>query len=148
MSVNLTSWNSVKQVLYIILIGIMLFTFYLFVLFKQHQRAFSERQKCVSNLIHIDLAKISYQKEFSIVNGNTIDENKFTAYFSETMGQLYSEFRCPCGGTYLIGKAGATPKCTYTNVCFTYRFNYYKHKLERKEWTHSLVRYRGNEREN
>jgi hypothetical protein len=100
----------------------------------RQQRAFAERTHCVGNLVQIALAKSLYQEDFGLAVGDPIPNNALDKYLPKPAGQ----FRCPSGATYLVRNVGITPKCTYTNVCYTYRFDWTKLRLERRAWTHSL----------
>jgi len=103
-------------------------------LHRQQQRAFAERTHCVGNLVQIRLAKSVCQEDLGLAVGDPIPNNALDKHLPKAAAQ----FRCPIGGTYLVGNVGITPKCSYTNVCHTYRFDWTKLRLERRAWTHSL----------
>jgi hypothetical protein len=103
-------------------------------LHRQQQRAFAERTHCVGNLVLIRLAKTVFQEDLGLAAGDPIPNNALDKYLPRAAGQ----FRCPSGGTYVVGNIGITPRCSYTIVCHTYRFDWTQLRLERRAWTHSL----------
>jgi len=111
-------------------------TFYL--LFHLQQRAFAKRTHCVSNLVHIRMAKVLYQEEFKIPDGATIPVEVFERFFEQVMAKPLGQYKCLCGGKYEIGPAGIMPACSYTGICYTYQFDWRRVRLERRAWRHSL----------
>lgn len=106
-------------------------------LLGQQYRARAKSIHCVGNLVGIRLAKIACQEDLRLADGDPIPQEALERAFGD-LGQPLAAYKCPSGGTYVIGNAGITPKCTYTNVCTTYRFNWTKLRLERQVWKHSL----------
>jgi hypothetical protein len=94
-------------------------------------------QRCVSNLIHIRIAKIYYKQDFGLEDGDSIPEKALDNYLIQSMGKTLAACQCPSGGTYIIGPVGTYPRCTYTNVCYRYDFNIIRLRVEREEFTHS-----------
>lgn len=86
------------------------------------------------------LAKAACQEDLKIADGDSIPEKALEQVFERDLGKPLGQYKCPSGGTYVIGGAGITPKCSYTNVCYTYRFDWAKLRLERQAWVHSLGR--------
>lgn len=107
---------------------------------RQQQWAYAKRLHCVGNLNHIRLAKSACQEDLGIPDGDPLPEKALEQVFERDLGKPLAQYKCPSGGTYVIGVAGVTPKCSYTNVCYIYRFDWSKLRLERRAWTHSLGR--------
>lgn len=103
----------------------------------QH-RAYAQRTHCVGNLNHISLAKAQCQGDLNIPDGDRIPEGALNKVLTEDLGKSFSQYRCPNGGAYLVGNAGITPQCTYTNVCYTYSPDWSNLRLERHAWRHVL----------
>jgi len=102
--------------------------------YVSQRRAFAERTHCVGNLIQIRIAKSLYVQDMHLVDGSPIPPNALNTYLSAPP----SQYRCSSGGSYIIGSVGVTPTCTYTNPCYTCKFNVAKCRLERTKCTHSL----------
>jgi len=101
------------------------------------RKAFAERTHCVGNLVHLRLAKVVCQKELGLADGDPIPDKTLIKCLAMDLGQS-DRLKCPSGGTYLVGNAGITPKCSYTNICYTYSFDVSHLRLNRRAWKHSL----------
>lgn len=96
--------------------------------------AFAKRTHCVGNLIILRSAKAIYQADSGLVDGEPILEDALRKYLPKPVAQ----FKCPSGGNYVLGNTGELPRCTYSNLCFTYRFDLARFRIERRAWAHSL----------
>lgn len=136
MEVNRVVGSAKRKLLWFIAIVIATALLALYLSFRHQRRAFAERTHCVGNLVHLEIAKSACQEDLGLADGNPIPEQALAKSFSDLgLGSL-GACKCPSGGTYLIGKAGSAPKCSYTNVCYTYRFAWLK--CERRAWKHTL----------
>jgi hypothetical protein len=130
--------GKIKRRAWILVLSITLaLVFGVWLLVGQQRRARAKSIHCVGNLVHIRLAKIGCQEDLGLADGSPIPEEALESAF-EDLGQPLAHYKCPSGGTYVMGNAGITPKCTYTNVCSTYRLHWAKLRLERQAWKHSL----------
>lgn len=97
---------------------------------------FARRTKCVSNLVHLRLAKALVMDQDGGKVGETVDLTALGKFLSKPVNL----FRCPSGGDYVIGGFGEEPRCTHTNSCRTLYFDRTRLKIIRQSWTHSLSR--------
>jgi hypothetical protein len=136
MSVNRSSGNARRTVLWL---AAVVFVAAVLGCWKVgERRAFARRTHCVGNLVHIKMDKAASQKEMGLPDGAPIPEKTLDKSLSQLGTGLRSAYRCPEGGTYLIGNAGTLPRCTYTNVCYTWELEKNPPWLKRRAWKHSL----------
>jgi hypothetical protein len=134
MSIRASGWTRKRKCWSIVFAVAISLAITVWLIHWQQQRAFAERTHCVGNLVQIRLAKSVCQEDLGLAVGEQIPDQALDKHLPKPAAQ----FRCPSGGTYLIGNAGITPKCSYTNTCYTYRLNWGKLRLDRRAWTHSL----------
>ena len=106
-------------------------------LLHQQRKAHAKSIHCVSNLNHIRLAKSACQEDLKIADRETIPEELLRKTFERDLGKPLAQYKCPSGGTYMIGTAGVAPKCSYTNINYTYRIEWIL-RLERRARKHSI----------
>lgn len=138
MSIRPSRWISKRKALSVVLIITVAFAISAWFLLGQQRRAYAKRTHCVGNLNHIRLAKSACQEDLGIADGDPLPEKALEQAFESDLGKPLAQYKCPSGGAYVIGRAGITPKCSYTNVCYTYRLDLAKLRVERRAWTHSL----------
>jgi len=115
-------------VLAVIVIGVALWLVH-----WRQEMAYAKRSLCVSRLNHIRIAKRVCEEDLSLKDGDPVPD----IYLSNILADLGGTYKCPSGGTYVVGNIGTNPKCTYTNACYTYSFDHFK--LSRRRWVHSLT---------
>jgi hypothetical protein len=140
MSIKAVRWTLRKSLLCLAAVGVVLIALVYWLTLARQRLAYAETQRCISNLIHIRIAKIYYKQDFGLEDGDSIPEKALDKYLIQSMGKTLAACRCPSGGTYIIGAVGTNPRCTYTNVCYTYHFSIDKHRLERGTLMHSLYK--------
>lgn len=138
MSIRVSGWTRKRKCWSIVFAVAISLAITVWLIQRQQQRTFAERTHCVGNLVHIRLAKAACQEDLKIADGDPIPEKALEQAFERDLGKPLAHYKCPSGGIYVIGGAGILPKCSYTNVCGTYRFDWAKLRLERRAWTHSL----------
>ena len=137
MSIKLLAVVGKKRLLWIAVTVCITILFFIWMAVRHQGRLFAQRTHCVGNLIHIRIAKKFCEDDMGLVNGDTISRDSLEKY----LGKPLAQYRCPNGGEYIIGQVGVVPVCTYTNVSYTYNFDWAEFKLERRKWTHSHWRY-------
>lgn len=121
-----------KKVL--LFLGVLLVLTTTSVLFYWRQaRDFAQRTYCVGNLVNLKMAKTFGEQDLKLKEGDVVPEAELNKNLSKPLNQ----YRCPKGGSYIVGAIGVTPECTYTNVCHTYSLDGFK--LVRRTWWHSLT---------
>lgn len=138
MSIKPSGWSVRKRILCLAVIVVTALIVVSWLARRHQQRAFAQRTRCVGNLVHINLAKLGCQESLGLKVGGPIPVEELQEILRKDLGKPLDQYKCPNGGTYLIGNAGVMPKCTYTNICYTYDFEKTKLRLERRAWKHSL----------
>lgn len=105
---------------------------------RVQRRAFAERTHCVGNLVHLRLAKSMCQEDLRLADGDPVPDQALNRALVKYLSKPLALYRCPSGGTYLVGNAGAAPRCSYTNTCYTYDFDILGLRVQRRTWTHTL----------
>jgi len=103
----------------------------------RERRQFAERTHCVSNLVFIKVAKAVCEEDLRLTEDDSIPEDALQKALLNS-GLPSAALRCPDGGGYVVGAVGTLPKCTYTNVCYTWEFDKSPPWLKRSAWKHSL----------
>ncbi len=104
---------------------------------KQHKE-FLRRTQCVGNLVRIRLAKEMCAAELQLTDGMPIPESTLANFLRRAFPPDATGNVCPDGGCYSINPVGIEPECSYTNVCYSWRFNKQTKRLECRAWTHTL----------
>jgi hypothetical protein len=97
---------------------------------QREKAAFARRTACVGSLTRICLSKELVAKELGLTNGAAIPAGAL----QRIAGQVPEV--CPDGGSYVINPVGVMPQCTFTNVCYTWKFNRQTMRFERRAWWH------------
>lgn len=140
MSVKPSRWTKKRMFWSAVFAVSMTLTISVWVFLERQRRAYAERTHCVGNLLFIRAAKSICQEDLRIPDGDPISEKELERVFKQDLGKPVAKNKCPSGGTYLFGVAGISPKCSYTNICYTYRLDWHNLRLERRAWMHSLER--------
>lgn len=107
-------------------------------LIRQQRLKASKSIRCVGNLTHIRLAKLVYQTDLGLADGQPITDAALSQSLSNNVGMPLEYYKCPSGGRYIIWELGINPECTFTNICVTYHFDIANLSFERRFWRHSI----------
>ena len=138
MKIQLGGWIRKHRVWAVVIAVVGILVIAVWIWFAQQRRAFAERTHCVGNLVAIRLAKSACQEQLGIEDGDPIPTRELERVCESDLGQALIDYKCPSGGTYLIGRAGVAPMCSYSNICYTYRVDWNHLRLVRRSWAHSL----------
>ena len=96
------------------------------------EAAYARRSLCVSRLNHISIAKRTCEDVLKLKQGDPVPDS----CLAKELAALGGDYKCPSGGTYDVGPIGTHPRCSYTNICYTYSLEVFK--IKRRAWVHSM----------
>ena len=102
------------------------------VFFARERRGYIFRTSCVAKLNFLNLAKTSVEDELGLQEGDAVPVKELEKHLPRPL----ADFLCPSGGAYSVEPIGVAPKCSFTNVAYTYRFDRTNLSFIKRPWYH------------